>query len=73
MVFISGCVSIGLQGTSVLSAIMLTMGIGLQNFPEGACVSIPLRRDGMSRLRSFMLGQASGVVEPIAGIIGVLY
>ena len=49
------------------------MGIGLQNIPGGACVSIPLRRDVMSRLRSFMLGQASGVVEPIAGIIGVLY
>lgn len=68
-----GCVSIGLDGTSILSAIMLTIGIGLQNFPEGACVSIPLRRDGKSRCKSFLLGQASGIVEPIAGVLGVLY
>lgn len=68
-----GCVSIGLPGTSILSSILLTLGIGLQNFPEGACVSVPLRCDGISRCKSFFLGQASGVVEPIAGIIGVFY
>ena len=68
-----GCVAIGLQGTSILSSIMLAIGIGLQNFPEGACVSIPLRRDGISRYKSFMLGQASGIVEPIAGVLGVLF
>ena len=51
-------------------AIALTIGIGLQNFPEGAAVSIPLRREGLSRLRAFNYGQLSGIVEPIAGVIG---
>ena len=51
-------------------AIALALGIGLQNFPEGAAVSIPLRREGFSRLKAFNYGQLSGVVEPIAGIIG---
>jgi len=51
-------------------AIALAIGIGLQNFPEGAAVSIPLRREGFSRLKAFNCGQLSGVVEPIAGIIG---
>ncbi len=51
-------------------AIALAIGIGLQNFPEGAAVSIPLRREGFSRLKAFSYGQFSGIVEPIAGIIG---
>jgi len=51
-------------------AIALAIGIGLQNFPEGAAVSIPLRIEGFSRLKAFNCGQLSGVVEPIAGIIG---
>jgi len=51
-------------------AIVLAVGIGLQNFPEGAAVSIPLRREGLSRLKSFNYGQLSGVVEPIAGVLG---
>jgi ZIP family zinc transporter len=51
-------------------AIALAFGIGLQNFPEGAAVSIPLRREGFSRLKSFNYGQLSGVVEPIAGVLG---
>ncbi|MFH2141696.1 MAG: ZIP family metal transporter [Bacteroidota bacterium] len=51
-------------------AIALAIGIGLQNFPEGAAVSIPLRREGFSRLKSFNYGQLSGIVEPIAGVIG---
>jgi len=51
-------------------AIALAIGIGLQNFPEGAAVSIPLRREGFSRLRAFNYGQLSGIVEPIAGVIG---
>ena len=57
-------------------AVALAIGIGLQNFPEGAAVSIPLRREGFSRTKSFMYGQLSGIVEPIAGVIGaalVLY
>ena len=52
------------------SAVALAIGIGLQNFPEGAAISIPLRREGFSRLRAFNYGQLSGVVEPIAGVIG---
>ncbi len=52
------------------AAIALAIGIGIQNFPEGAAVSIPLRREGMSRLKSFMYGQVSGIVEPIAGVLG---
>jgi ZIP family zinc transporter len=51
-------------------AIALAMGIGLQNFPEGAAVSIPLRREGLSRLKAFNYGQLSGIVEPIAAVIG---
>jgi len=51
-------------------AIVLAAGIGLQNFPEGAAVSIPLRREGFSRLKAFNYGQFSGMVEPIAGVLG---
>ena len=57
--------------TGILAgAIALAIGIGLQNFPEGAAVSIPLRREGLSRLKAFNYGQLSGIVEPIAGVIG---
>lgn len=67
-------VAFGTAGSSanatIASAIILAVGIGLQNFPEGAAVSIPLRRDGHSRLKSFMYGQASGIVEPIAAVLG---
>ena len=55
-----------------MGAITIAMGIGLQNFPEGAAVSLPLRREGLSRRKSFFFGQASGIVEPIAGVIGAL-
>ena len=51
---------------------MLALGIGIQNFPEGAAVSLPLRRDNLSRKKSFLFGALSGVVEPIAGIIGCI-
>lgn len=53
-------------------AIALAVGIGLQNFPEGAAVSVPLRREGMSRTKAFMIGQFSGMVEPIAGVVGAI-
>lgn len=56
----------------VMGAVTIAIGIGLQNFPEGAAVSIPLRREGYSRKKSFLLGQASGMVEPIAGVLGAL-
>jgi ZIP family zinc transporter len=59
-----------LPGASLAGALSLALGIGLQNFPEGAAVSIPLRREGMSRFKSFWIGQASGLVEPVAGVLG---
>jgi len=65
-----GAVSYGLPSASLGGAIALAIGIGLQNFPEGAAVSIPLRREGLSRRKAFLYGQASGIVEPIAGVIG---
>jgi ZIP family zinc transporter len=55
---------------SIAGAVSLALGIGLQNFPEGAAVSIPLRREGAGRLKSFLYGQASGLVEPLAGVLG---
>lgn len=57
---------------NLMGAITIAVGIGLQNFPEGAAVSIPLRREGYSRRKSFLLGQASGMVEPVAGVVGAL-
>ena len=57
---------------ALMGAVTIAIGIGLQNFPEGAAVSIPLRREGYSRKRSFLMGQASGMVEPIAGVLGAL-
>ena len=68
-----GSAAMGVEGTSVFGAVMLAFGIGLQNFPEGICVAMPLRREGYSRLKSFLIGQASGVVEPVAGVLGVLF
>ncbi|MCU0473548.1 MAG: ZIP family metal transporter [Bacteroidales bacterium] len=55
---------------ALAGAIVLAFGIGLQNFPEGAAVSIPLRREGFSRIKAFNIGQLSGIVEPIAGVLG---
>jgi len=52
------------------AAIALAIGIGLQNFPEGTAVSLPLRREGMGRFRAFWYGQLSAVVEPVAGVLG---
>jgi ZIP family zinc transporter len=59
-----------IPGASVASAAVLALGIGIQNFPEGTSVSVPLRREGMSRRRAFYYGQLSGMVEPISGVIG---
>lgn len=58
--------------TTLMSAIMLALGIGIQNFPEGSSISLPLRRSGLSRKKSFFYGQISGIVEPIAGVLGAL-
>lgn len=67
-----GTLGRGYSMESLMGAVTVAVGIGLQNFPEGAAVSIPLRREGYSRKRSFLLGQASGMVEPVAGVIGAL-
>lgn len=65
-----GALAYGLDGATLQAACMLALGIGLQNFPEGTAVSVPFRREGMSRMRAFFFGQLSGVVEPIAGVLG---
>jgi ZIP family zinc transporter len=65
-----GAVAANVPEASLAGAVALAIGIGLQNFPEGAAVSIPLRREGMSRGKSFLMGQASGLVEPLAGVAG---
>ncbi len=65
-----GAAAIGVPSASLAAAVALAIGIGLQNFPEGIAVAVPLRREGMSRLKSFWYGQLSAVVEPIAGMIG---
>ena len=67
-----GAAAAGIPGASIAGAVALALGIGIQNFPEGAAVAIPLRREGMSRAKSFFYGQLSGVVEPIAGVLGAL-
>ncbi len=67
-----GSLAYNLNGATPLAAIILAFGIGLQNFPEGTAVSVPLRREGFSRKRAFFWGQFSGIVEPIAGVIGAL-
>lgn len=67
-----GGVAAGIPSATIGAAISLALGIGLQNFPEGAAVSLPLRRDGLSRGKSFLYGQASGIVEPISGVLGVI-
>lgn len=65
-----GSIALGVEGASLLSAFMLALGIGIQNFPEGTAVSLPLRREGLSRTKSFIYGIMSGIVEPISGILG---
>ena len=67
-----GAVAAGIPSASLGGAIALAIGIGIQNFPEGTSVSVPLRREGMGRLKAFWYGQLSGLVEPVAGLIGVI-
>lgn len=67
-----GAIAADLPMASLGGAIALALGIGIQNFPEGLAVSMPLRREGMARRKSFFYGQMSGMVEPIAGVIGAL-
>lgn len=65
-----GGVIAGVPSASIAAAVALAIGIGIQNFPEGAAVSIPLRREGVSKLKSFWYGQLSGAVEPVAAVLG---
>jgi len=65
-----GAAASALHEVNLASAIALAVGIGIQNFPEGMAISLPLRREGMSMGRSFWFGQLSGMVEPMAGLVG---
>ena len=65
-----GAAAAGLPQATLAGAITLALGIGIQNFPEGLAVAAPLRRAGYSRFKSFWVGQASGLVEPVAGVAG---
>ncbi|MCA1765907.1 MAG: ZIP family metal transporter [Desulfobulbaceae bacterium] len=68
-----GAVAAGLPSATIGGAVALAIGIAIQNFPEGTAVAMPLRREGMSKGKCFLLGQASGMVEPIAGVLGALF
>jgi len=65
-----GAAAAGIPGASTAGAIALALGIGIQNFPEGLAISAPLRREGLSRFKSWWYGQLSAVVEPIGAVIG---
>jgi ZIP family zinc transporter len=65
-----GAAYIGLESATLAGAIALAVGIGIQNFPEGTAISVPLRREGFTRTKSFMYGQLSGIVEPISAALG---
>lgn len=62
----------GAGSSALAAAIALAVGIGIQNFPEGAAISLPLRQEGMPRTKAFLLGSASGIVEPIAGVAAAM-
>jgi len=67
-----GGVAAGIPEATIGGAVALALGIGIQNFPEGIAVSMPLRRQGVSRFKSFWYGQLSAIVEPIAAVVGAL-
>lgn len=67
-----GAIAHGIEGATLGGAIALAIGIGLQNFPEGIAISMPLRRQGVSKFKSFWYGQLSAIVEPVAGVIGAV-
>ena len=69
---IFGGVAAGVPEATVSGAIALALGIGIQNFPEGIAISMPLRRAGLSKFKSFWYGQLSAIVEPIAAVLGAL-
>lgn len=65
-----GSIALGIPGATLVSSVMLSIGVGIQNFPEGAAISLPLRRENFSRKKAFLYGALSGIVEPISGLIG---
>ena len=65
-----GAAAAGVPSATLAGALALALGIGIQNFPEGVAVALPLRREGLSRFKSFWLGQLSGAVEILAGVAG---
>ena len=67
-----GGVAAGIPEASISGAVALAIGIGIQNFPEGIAVSMPMRRQGVSRFKSFWYGQLSAIVEPIAAVVGAV-
>ncbi|MDD5018378.1 MAG: ZIP family metal transporter [Eubacteriales bacterium] len=67
-----GAVAAGITGATIVGAIMLAIGIGIQNFPEGTAVAVPLMHEGVPKGKAFFFGQLSGAVEPVAGVLGVL-
>ena len=67
-----GSVIYGISGSNIGSSLVLALGIGIQNFPEGAAISLPLRSEGLSRNKSFIIGSLSGIVEPIFGLVGAV-
>lgn len=67
------CASFNIPNVTLIGAIMLSIGIGLQNFPEGVAVSLPLKGEAISSKKAFFIGQASGMVEPVAGVLAALF
>ena len=67
-----GSIKYHIPGATLMSAIILAIAIGLQNFPEGSAISLPLRRENYTRKKAFILGSLSAIVEPIFGVIGAM-
>ena len=67
-----GAAKYGTYDTTVMSALMLALGIGIQNFPEGSAISFPLYKEGYSKTKAIIIGSLSAIVEPIATVIGAL-
>ncbi|MBR3146049.1 MAG: ZIP family metal transporter [Bacilli bacterium] len=67
-----GSIIYNFNSASLASAIALTIGIGIQNFPEGSAISLPMKRDGLSCFKSFIFGSISAIVEPIFALLGAL-
>ena len=68
-----GGAALNMNGATLGGAVALAIGIGIQNFPEGIAVAMPLRRQGLSRFKSFWYGQLSAIVEPVAGVLGAWF